>query len=95
MHYKDGTPATIGDIVQRDDGAVGILIGGQIGQDYCSSSIVAFKPAKSTYGFATGQGYTGVLLDEKGALLQRASVVLEHSTCTQTRECIKIGHVDI
>jgi hypothetical protein len=95
MHYKDGTPAKLGDIVQRDDGAVGILIGGQIGQEYCSSSIIAFKPAKSAFGFATGPGYLGVLLDERGAVLERSGVVVEHSTCTQTRECLKIGHVDI
>ena len=95
MHYKDGTPAVLGDIVQRDDGSVGILIGGQLGQDYCSSTVVSFKSGKSAYGFSTGQGYTGVLIDENGGLIQRATVVLEHSSCTPTRECVKIGHVDI
>ena len=98
MHYKDGTPAKLGDIIQRDDGAVGIIIGGQIGNDYCSTQSVVFKPAKTNgqyTGYATGPGYIGALVDEKGALVERAAVAVELAPCTQTRECLKIGHVDI
>lgn len=98
MHYKDGTPAKLGDIIQRDDGAVGIIIGGKIGDDYCSTSAVVFKPAKAagTYPmYATGAGYLGVLLDEKGQLVAHAAVAVELAPGIQTRECLKIGHVDI
>ncbi len=95
MHYKDGTPATLGDIVQIDDGSTGIIIGGQIGNDYCSTQVVRFRPAKNAYGHAIGAGFIGVLTDQEHKEVARASVVVEHSSCVQTREMVKIGHVDI
>lgn len=97
MHYKDGTPATLGDIVQHDSGAVGIVIGGQIGNDYCSTSIVAFKPARTPPGHycEPAQGYVGELRNEKNETVATAAVrvKLEPSWCT--KDCIKIGHVDL
>ncbi len=62
------------------------------------TSAVVFKPAKAagTYPmYATGAGYLGVLLDEKGQLVAHAAVAVELAPGIQTRECLKIGHVDI
>lgn len=97
MHYKDGTPAKLGDIVKHDSGAVGIVIGGTIGSDYCTTSIVVFKPARTPAGqycepFA---GFIGELRDEKGATVATAGVRVKLEPCMQTRECVRIDHVDI
>lgn len=94
MHYKDGTPATLGDIVQHDNGSVGILLGGTVGQDFCSSHVVFFKNAKQS-GVNPGAGYVGLLRDDKGVLQQVGSVLVQMESYAQTRELVKIGHVDI
>ena len=95
MHYKDGTEAKLGDIIQHDNGSIGILIGGVIGNDYCSSHVVSFQPVKGPYGPAIGQGYIGQLCNEKYEVLKTGAVVVKLETAAQTREHIKIGHVDI
>lgn len=94
MHYKDGTPANLGDVVQNDNGAIGIVIGGTIGSDYCSTQVVKFEPSNTAYG-GIGPGFIGVLRDEKGVVQARAAVAVSLDAATQTRECLKIGHVDI
>lgn len=97
MHYKDGTPATLGDIVKHDSGDVGIVIGGQIGNDYCSTQVVKFVGVKPAGGYPQpqGAGFIGQLRDENQQFVATASVVVQHDLCVQTRECLKIGHVDI
>lgn len=99
MHYKDGTEAKLGDIVQHDSGAVGIIIGGTIGSDYCTTQAVMFHPEKDSrganYGYRYGAGYTGRLDDGAGNTVARSAVHVAHDQSMQTRECLKIGHVDI
>ena len=70
MHYKDSTPAALGDIIQHDSGIVGILIGGTLGNDYCSSHAVWFKPPGHPHYPSSGAGFVGALKDDKGALLK-------------------------
>lgn len=94
MHYKDGTPATLGDIVQHDSGAVGIVIGGTIGSDYCSTQVVKFSPAKDPQA-AGRPGFVGTLKDAEGKFVSVAGVGVTLDSYVQTRECLKIGHVDI
>lgn len=94
MHYKDGTPAMLGDIVQTDAGHVGILIGGQLQNDYCSSQVVLFKSTGCQFTQPSA-GYIGYLRDEKLQLVKVSGVAVEFQTAVQTRECVKIGHVDI
>lgn len=96
MHYKDGTPATLGDIIQHDSGAVGIVIGGQIGNDFCSTQVVKFEPAAAGWG-GIGAGFVGKLRDQTDAnkVIARAAVAVTFDSAVQTRECLKIGHVDI
>ena len=97
MHYKDGTPATLGDIVQHDSGSVGIVIGGIIGNDYCSTSVVAFKPARTPDNHFSEpySGFVGELRDEKGVTVSTAGVRVKRESSLCTKDCIKIGHVDI
>jgi hypothetical protein len=95
MHYKDGTEAKLGDIIKHDNGSVGILIGGTVGSDYCSSQVVRFESGGTVYGEPTGPGYIGVLRDDKGKVLARTGVVVSFNSIAQTREHVKIGHVDI
>ncbi len=95
MHYKDGTPAKLGDIVQHDTGAVGIVIGGTIGSDYCSTQVVMFRGKKQLGHWGGGPGFVGLLRDEKQAPVGGASVVAQLEPAVQTRECLKIGHVDL
>lgn len=92
MHYKDGTPAELGDIVQHDSGAVGIVIGGTIGSDYCSTQVVKFEPAVKQFGCSA---YVGTLRDTDGKIVGNASVRTSLDPHMQTRECLKIGHVDL
>jgi hypothetical protein len=92
MHYKDGTPAKLGDIIQHDTGKVGVLIGGQVGNDFCATSALWFN---SPSGALQGAAFVGVLRNEQGVSIASASVVTTFDTYTQTRECVKIGHVDI
>jgi hypothetical protein len=92
MHYKDGTPAILGDIVQSDAGLVGIVIGGTIGSDFCSTQIVAFESAEKQYGCSA---FVGVLRKEGGKPVATGSVKVALHNSVQTRECVKIGHVDI
>jgi hypothetical protein len=96
MHYKDGTPATLGDIIQHQvSGDVGILIGGQIGNDYCSSHAVMFKVPGLEYNHRGGLGYIGTLVDEKGKLLKQAAVLVAFDQASQTREFLKIGNISL
>lgn len=97
MHYKDGTPATLGDIIQHDSGAVGIVIGGQIGNDYCSTSVVIFRPARTPDGHYAqpGAGYVGELRTQEGKTVATAAVRVTLNEGMQTREMVKIGHVDL
>lgn len=92
MHYKDGTPAILGDIIQHDSGKVGILIGGQIGNDYCSSTAVWFNKVTSQN---QGLSYIGFLRDTAGKEIGSAMASVSFDTYTQTRECVKIGHIDL
>lgn len=94
MHYKDGTPAKLGDIVQHDSGSVGIVIGGTIGSDYCSTNVVKFQPSTTPYTPA-GPGFVGLLREQDGKLVAVSGVVVALDPCMQTRECLKIAHVDI
>jgi len=92
MHYKDGTPATLGDIVQHDSGAVGIVIGGQIGNDFCSTQVVKFESTTHLKGCSA---FVGSLSDTDGKVVKTAAVRVSLESYMQTRECLKIGHVDI
>ena len=94
MHYKDGTPAKLGDIVQHDSGHVGIVIGGTIGSDYCSTHVVRFQSIAAKYP-SGGAGFVGTLRESDGKLVAVAGVAVTLDQSTQTRECVKIGHVDI
>lgn len=94
MHYKDGTPAKLGDIVKHDSGAVGIVIGGTIGSDYCSTSVVKFSPVGGQYP-QPGPGFVGYLRDAMGKVEAVGAVAVALDSCMQTRECLKIDHVDI
>lgn len=94
MHYKDGTPAKLGDIVLNDSGDVGCVIGGTIGSDTCSTQVVKFESAVKRWGGA-GPGFAGVLRNQDGTVAARASVAVTFDSAMQTRECLKIGHVDI
>ena len=93
MHYKDGTPAKLGDIVQHDSGTVGIVIGGQIGNDYCSTQVVTFKPTLTERGGCSA--FVGNLRDTDGKPIAQGSVRVALDSYMQTREMVKIGHVDI
>ncbi len=92
MHYKDGTPATLGDIIQHDSGSVGIVIGGQIGNDYCSTQVVTFTPALNQQGCSA---FVGALRDVDNKHVATGAVRVSLEPYMQTRECVKIGHVDI
>ncbi len=92
MHYKDGTPAKLGDIIQHDSGSVGIVIGGQIGNDTCATQVVTFTSAATQSGCSA---FVGNLRDAEGGLVAQASVRVSLEPYMQTRECLKIGHVDI
>lgn len=94
MHYKDGTPAKLGDIVKHDSGAVGIVIGGTIGSDYCSTQVVKFTPANLPCNNGA-PGFVGALKDSTGKVEAVAGVAVTLDSCMQTRECVKIAHVDI
>jgi hypothetical protein len=92
MHYKDGTPVTLGDIAQHDNGSVGIVIGGQIGSDHCSTHFVSFhKHAQQ----GAAAGYVGALRDGTGKVVTHAAVAVVADGYAQTREMVKLGHVDI
>lgn len=101
MHYKDGTPATLGDIIQHDSGFVGVVIGGTIGSDFCSTHVVKLSPVrnaadpKQTWGMAGGPGFVGTLRENTGELKAVAAVAVSLDQSVQTRECLKIGHIDI
>lgn len=95
MHYKDGTEVKLGDIIQHDAGHVGIVIGGQIGNDYCSTQVVVFKSVTPVFNAAGGPGYIGVLRDKDQKLQAIAGVTVVLEYAMQTREMMKIGHVDI
>ena len=90
MHYKDGTSVKLGDIAKHDNGSVGIIIGGQIGSDYCTTHFVAFKQAPD---WGVGQGYIGALRNTEGKIIDRAAVAVVADGGAQTREMVKIGHV--
>lgn len=92
MHYKDGTPAKLGDIVKHDSGNVGIVIGGQIGNDYCSTQVVTVS---SVMGQPGCSAFVGNLKDAAGQVVAQAAVRVALEPYMQTRECVKIGHVDI
>lgn len=92
MHYKNGEEVKLGDIAQHDSGSVGIVIGGTIGSDYCSTHVVKFDSAIGGY---CGSAYVGTLHDAAGKVLSTASVRVSADSHMQTREMIKIGHVDI
>jgi hypothetical protein len=92
MHYKDGTPVNLGDIAQHDNGSVGIVIGGQVGSDYCTTHFVAFKRA-ADYGISFG--HAGALRGTDGKVIATAHVAVVADGSAQTREMVKIGHVDI
>jgi hypothetical protein len=92
MHYKDGTPVQLGDIAQHDNGSVGIIIGGTVGSDYCSTHFVAFKKHPD---YGTAAGYVGTLRGADGKVSTHASVAVLIDAGAQTREMVRIGHVDI
>jgi hypothetical protein len=92
MHYKDGTPVQLGDIAQHDNGSVGIVIGGQVGVDTCATQFVAFRKHLDSGAAA---GYVGALRGTEGKVISHASVAVEVNGYAQTREMVKIGHVDI
>jgi hypothetical protein len=92
MHYKDGTPVLLGDIAQHDNGSAGIIIGGTIGSDYCTTHFVAFRK-HAEYGALPG--YVGSLRGSDGKVISHASVAVALDGSAQTREMVKIGHVDI
>lgn len=92
MHYKDGTPVKLGDIAKHDNGSTGIIIGGQIGNDTCATQFVAFRKHADSGAAA---GYVGALRSIDGKVIAHASVAVEVNGYAQTREMIKIGHVDI
>jgi len=96
MHYKDGTPAIIGDIVKHDNGNIGILIGGQFKNDYCSSQVVFFKKHGDYAGAVAG--FVGTLRNssEEGAkIISTHAVAVTCDSGVQTCEMIKIDHIDI
>lgn len=97
MHYKDGTPAKLGDIIKHDSGAVGIVIGGMIGNDFCSTAVVAFKPAATPTGHYSqpAAGFIAELKNEAGESIATGAVRTVLEPAWQTREMVKIGHVDI
>lgn len=94
MHYKDGTPAILGDIIQHDDGHVGIVIGGTEGSDFYSTNVVKFQAPKAKW-VQPGVGYVGFLRDSAGAVKAVGSVAVSLDSAMQTREMVKIGHIDI
>ncbi len=97
MHYKDGTEAKLGDIIQHDDGDIGIVIGGTIGSDYCSTQVVKFTGKKRDGHFDQpgGPGFIGHLKDADGKVVSTAGVHVALHNAMQTREMVKIGHMDI
>jgi len=95
MHYKDGTPAKLGDIFKHDTGHVGIIIGGQIGSDYCSTHAVTFRDVNAPDWSGPGAGYLGTLRDDAQNVVAHGAVKVVVEQAMQTREMVKIGHVDI
>lgn len=96
MHYKDGTPALLGDIVKHDSGSVGIVIGGLIGSDSCSTQVVMFKsPANSNAWDSAGAGFVGALKEINNVVKSLGAVRVSFDSSVQTSACLKIGHMDI
>ena len=95
MHYKDGTPAKLGDIVQHDSGHVGIVIGGTIGSDFCTTHVVKFQTVAKGAWPSGGPGFIGTLRQQDGTVEAVAGVAVQLDQSMQTRECLKIAHVDI
>lgn len=95
MHFKDGTPAKLGDVFVHDNGSVGIIIGGQIGSDYCSTQCVVFQ--RDGQWSNPVPAYVGVLRDggTENKVVAHAAVAVVSQQALQTREMLKIGHVDI
>lgn len=97
MHYKDGTPAVLGDIVLVDDGTIGMVLGGTLKSDYCSTDLVVFEKPSGLAPLAGTAVFKGKLIDPDANYTVRseAQVEVRVKNHVQTRECVKIGHVDI
>ena len=93
MHYKDGTPVTLGDIIKSPSGLVGMVIGGTVGSTACNLNAVVFKDIGSLY--SSGNGFIAKLVDDKNKLIAVGAVAVEMQSCLTASECEKLGHVDI
>lgn len=96
MHYRNGEPARIGDVIVRDeasDGPVihGIVIGGYADSDACNLTVISFVPGMSLYG---GQSYAGRVTDKTGRTLSTGSVGVSFNSAVQSAHCTKLGRVD-